>query len=344
MIYFYIFIILLLIFNLFLGVGRAKNITISLATIYLVVISSLRSEYFGSDVEGYLYKYIDLSNYPLEGLLGEVVSGELKDPSFYVFSKIISLSGAGENFYLAILSTIYLVGFALIVRRYSPDPVFSYIFLVTTGFLYFSYTGLRQALAMALLMVSFIPLIKKEYLKFACLVALASLFHLSALVFAFSALLIKFNLKRYGLVLVLIVSLITVIYPDTIRTALFSIGLQRLDIYENNFSVLNASGLFIYSSMYIYCHFFSKDDSEENTIFMNLALTGVMIQALSLALAEFFRVAMYFNICFAVLLPRVAYNIRSKNVQRLVNFGLYGAFIAYFIYAQMYTDFELTAF
>lgn len=343
MIYFYALIVFCLLARM--AIARKNRIfLIFYATAYLLLISGLRSENFGTDVAGYLTKYAEISGYSLVEIWDEIFSLGSKDPFFYFVSKLISLSGAPAQLYLALLSALYLISFAIATKKLSPDPALSYIFLISFGFLAFSYSGLRQAVAMSFLMLAITPLLEKRYFVFVGYTLIGCLFHASAFLFLICPVLMRINFKKYGMILMVGLGIFVFMYADLAREFIFSLNFERLSTYEDDYKTLNASGFAIYLAMYVFCFYSLKKAGQVDDILLSLALIGVVMQALALVVAEFFRIGLYFNICFAFLIPRVLYTMGGRQMRQIANISIYSVFVAYFIYSQLFSDFELVDF
>lgn len=91
----------------------------------------------------------------------------------------------GENYTPFLMIMALIEGFAVIFfyRKYSSNYVMS-LFLFITSAEYFSwmFNGMRQFLAVAIIMFAFPLLLKKEYFKFFIVVILASTIHMTAII------------------------------------------------------------------------------------------------------------------------------------------------------------------
>ena len=76
---------------------------------------------------------------------------------------------------------------------------------------------------------------------------------------------------------------------------------------------------FVYFIILFVSHMFSNEKlkKEYNDLFL-LSATGVLILTLSMALAEFFRIGMFFFIFEIILLPNIFYEIKSVESTKII--------------------------
>lgn len=107
---------------------------------------------------------------------------EMKSPAYvlseWLFYRILPY----PQLWLIATSAFFFFTFSKFVEKNSMDPYFSY-FIFFTIFGLFQMSGVRQSCAMAVLMMAFEQMKKKNLIKYLLLVGLAYLFHKSAIVF-----------------------------------------------------------------------------------------------------------------------------------------------------------------
>ena len=315
-----------------------------IATLLLIALSGLRSETVGTDTAGYIEAYSRLQNQSVYEVFVAIFDVDNKDQFFYFVSKIINFFGLSSQEYIAFLSAIYLISFAALTKKYSEDPSFSYLFLISGGFLIFSYSGLRQAMAISVTIWAFIKFTETKNKQFYLLVLFASLFHASALVFLLTPIAKNNQFRKYEQYVFLVLIASVFIFQDFLRSFIFGFGLDRLSVYEEETKTLNASGFLMYSMMYIFCVFFRNKKDEFNNTLLSMVLFGLALQAMSVIVAEFFRLAMYFNIFYAILLPRVFLNLNLRSTRYMTIGVIYIFFMFYFFYSNSFLDFQVVDF
>ena len=128
-----------------------NKIFIIFAGTLLLIISALRRFDFSKDVIWYVNNYNLLIYQNLSELWLNFINNSGKDPFFYLFSKIISLLGFNSQIWLAIIALIFCYSIFKLIYNYSSDPYISIVALISLGYLLFSLTGLRQTLALSMI-------------------------------------------------------------------------------------------------------------------------------------------------------------------------------------------------
>lgn len=317
-----------------------KGIYVSLAGILLFCIAAFRSINVGPDTGKYVDKYLNLPYESVHYFWNNFINGEGKDPFFYLFSKIISEFGAGPQLYIAILSGIFIYPVSRLIYKYSNNPYISYMTLIALGYLYFSFSGLRQALALSILICSYKYLRNRKPILFALLVMVASLFHSSALLFfiAYPLAYIKVGINH-----------IIAIFAALIATFFFSaqikylIGIfawnENLSGYAEAQTTLSFSGFIIQLLVYLFCLTSYRkiiDRNFKDTSLYNLLLLGLVFQAMATNVAEFFRISMYFSIFNVLLIPKAISSIKDKNLRVIVYLSIFLALLAYIFWTKKF--------
>lgn len=290
----------------------------------LFLFASFRSIYFGSDVYGYVKKYISLEYINLRNFFESNFVNEEKDIIFYFSAKIINFLGLSHNAWLAILSGVFIFTVCLIIKKYSSGPLLSFLLLIGLGYLYFSMTGLRQATAMSIILIAYIFLREKNLLRFIITVIIASLFHSTALVFliAYPLSYLKLNIKYIFILIIVILS--SFLFSDQILWLINLISWEeQYTNYIQGEQTLNYTGFIIQLIILFFCLIFKKSllniNNKEITMY-NLLVIGLIFQLLSTDIAVLFRLSLYFSIFSIILIPNVINTIKDKNLRILVTF------------------------
>lgn len=106
------------------------------------------------------------------------------EKGFVLFNKLISaVFGPNDQVYLAVVSFFYIVPIAYIFYKRSHNIPLSFALFTSFGPYVFSFSGLRQAVAISIIFVAFDILLNEKKTKwFFGLVLLASFFHTSAII------------------------------------------------------------------------------------------------------------------------------------------------------------------
>ena len=104
------------------------------------------------------------------------------EPVFYYFNKVLNYFGMSFQwvvFLLALFSITLKLNFFF---KNSPNFAFSILIYYCSMFFLYDFIAIRQALSMAIFMISIPFIIDRKFFHYVALIAIASMIHLSALV------------------------------------------------------------------------------------------------------------------------------------------------------------------
>lgn len=318
-----------------------SSVFVFVAGMGLWLIASLRSSDFGPDTPGYIVKYLLMSQQTIHDVWLDVLDTDNKDPLFYFIAKLLSEIGVGPQVWLSILSLSFIGSFGWLACRYSSEPLLSFLFLVCSEYLYFSFTGLRQTLALSFIIISFYFLLQGRLLKFSMLVLIASAFHSSAIIFLIAIFLRSMRVHKFYLPVILGSFVVANLFGDYIRSAVAVVGWAGMDRYSESQDVLNNSGFIIQFALFLLCIFYRRRVErfgQQYSLIYNLFFVGVIFQSMSVVVAEFFRVAMYFNIFSVILFPAVVMSERRFIIKAALYAMFMIALVGYFFWRNLFID------
>lgn len=159
--------------------------------ISLSLLASLRSYRVGTDTGNYTrYFRSELNTYNYS-FHEDIEYG-------YQLLEYIILHFTHNYFWLFIVCSLIVIScYLVIIRKYSVNYILSVFIYITLGSYLFFFNGLRQGIAMAIIVLATPYLLQKKTIKFLLMVGLASLFHTSALFIIPFYFLINFNIKDF---------------------------------------------------------------------------------------------------------------------------------------------------
>ena len=189
--------IVLMLFLLFLSIcsiktKKEKRLICIIGILCLGVLMAFKDISIGNDTSNYVYFFEKLQNSS-----AWYNSATRFEPGYQIFSKLIS--NIFDEYQYLFISTAVICMFCLYkgIFNYSDNPGFSLFLFVSLRFFYFFLSGLRQAIAVSIIIIAFHYLMKGKIIKYLIAVALATTFHLSALIFILALPIsrMKFNLS-----------------------------------------------------------------------------------------------------------------------------------------------------
>lgn len=314
MLHYYIAYSLMLIVALFTAgkQSKARSMCIAFAMIWIVVLG-FRHPSMGVDLSyqsdyGYLALFEYISDLPWKEVLTEEILNY--ERGYIILNKLIGYLSSDSQILIFACSIISITIAAVVFFRNSSYQLLSAIIYVALPCFLMNFSGLRQALAIAITFAAFEMIKSKKIIWFLVLVSLAGLFHSSAFIFlvAYPLYYVRFGKTE---------SVITVLVPLAVyafRSPLFRIFSKLFKenaVVDNNGSV----GLFIiFWLVYVFCIVLGDDRDELEIGVRNLFLIACVFQAFSGLYYTAMRAGYYFMMYLTLLLPRIIENSqKDKN-------------------------------
>lgn len=306
----------------------------------LLVLSALRGNTVGGDLDNYLPYYHYLSHTSsIRELFDDL---RIKEPLYVLLTRLVGLlSNDSERAYIVVTSIFSLVGPIALIQRYSKNPSFSILLYFALGFYTNTFNNIRQSMAISIIFISLPFLLeKRNFFKFCIAVVLATGFHYSAII----ALLL---------------------YPASIGIASIKKILASLAVGTSIFFVVGSSILMSIISMFLFKYntdtIFDKRGagwtlffiyalilvaelivfnrkkgslSDYNLRFFNLMVImqtfALIIQLYASIFPSMTRMTYYFYIPIITTIPYVA-SIFKDNLSRIVTYAISFVFSVFFM-------------
>jgi len=301
----------LLIGRLNINDKRKKFIIISF--IITAILQGLRSSEVGSDLKVYVYAFNISKNAswttPLIGF----------EIGFRILLHLLSLLCSSEQMFIFCISAFCQAPIFYFIYRKSTSPFYSLLIYLTFGIFTFSFSGIRQTLAIGLFLIAVILADEQKWCEFFLLVVLASTIHKSALIGLVAYPLSKIRIKRNGKLLLLGLFGAEMLFGGQIVEF-------AAKLYGYNFqpSQTGAYSLFIfYVIIWILCALFLEEE-QPWILFGNLCMMAALCQGLGLFHLSITRIGYYFSICMCVLIPHIIDRAtNSYRLKALLHIGLF---------------------
>jgi hypothetical protein len=214
---------------------KHKPIYFIIGGMVLLIIAGFRNSEIGIDLESYISSFVNRS----EGV-GNKANIELL---WTYLNHVLYLISNNERWFIFATSILTLFPIFLFISKESKQPLFSLLllFLIQSGFCFFM-TGIRQSMALAVVIWAFYFFKDKKYLISAGLIVLATGIHATAF---FCLLYFAFSLLKIGKSQLKIVLLFSVAVGFLFRVDIFSI-FDKLSLIFTAFSFYGS-----YSDYYI---------------------------------------------------------------------------------------------
>lgn len=239
---------------------RGKKVFIICSMIILFLEAALRHRLTGGDLLGYLNRYELYRHYSFDEIIKLYTMPDFKDPTYYLTGWFVSQIFRNEQWWLVIIAALFTCSITWLIWRESKIPLISIIMIVALEYYEFSFSGLRQTIAISILIFSFYFLKERKPIPFALMVILASLYHQTALIFLLIYPISKVKLGKYHIVAALALLIIFYLFRAQLLDLLAdTLEAERYQGYTtNNAATLSMSGFIIQAAIFIYNLFYYK--------------------------------------------------------------------------------------
>lgn len=299
---------------------------LNIAFLVLFLFLALRSENVGTD----LLTYKNFFNYNASFKLSKLL--QLFEPGYSLYSYFIyNLTGGNFRVFIIITAFLTLIGPYHFIKNYSKNYFLSVIAYICLNYYLFTFSGLRQSIAVSLLLFSIDYIKDKKLFKFLIINAIACSFHKSSMVFLPAYFLEKLNMKRKYLPIALSVYMIIFFLRVTITECFTNLFYETYNLVETP----KGGGilLVVYLCVYIFITYY-KDTiiktNEKHNLLYNLFSFGIIFQIFATVEANANRATLYYVIPLVSLIP-LCEDCFVKENRKLVNILFSIILIAYFI-------------
>lgn len=308
--------------------------------IYLAALTAPRS-----DTVLYLTIYRKLST-SWSGLLANLATAE-SGQGFTVFEWIIkNISRGNESVFRVALALLHSIPVLYVFRKYSDDFILSlYLFVATGCHIGWMMNGLRQFLAVSIIMAGTPLMLKKKYIPLIGVILLATTIHSSAILMLPVVFIVQgeaWNRKTLFFILIAIVMM----YAFSRYTGLLDSLLENTEyagvmanVTEMGDDGTNPIRVLVNSVPMIMALVGKKNMSEENNPLINLCVnmsvitTGLYLVSMVTSGIMLGRLPIYTSLYSYILLPYLIKKIFTEESARLVTVSMIVLYFAYYLYA-----------
>ena len=297
------------------GGQRQKKDCITFVTILLTLFSGLRSWWYG-DLIKYYTRYITESSLTLRELLQE---NGLRNYGLTVINKlafsIFDIYGYDVLIFCIALFSAYTLG--KVIEAYSPSTYWSYLMYLSMGFYMFTFSGLKQTIAMGFCCLAMIALLQDNIKKFLVMVGLGALFHVPALAFLVAY---PFSRKKFDeWYVAFITAMLVVMYLYRNQLAYFLEDAYHSESAAEAVLLMKVSGVggrFIAMLLIMVLAMMLRPLTEKDKIYIkvfNIMVLAASVQMMSVFNNTYTRLADYFYQFVVLFVPMFMAPINSRK-------------------------------
>ncbi len=292
--------------------------------------------------------YNDTGTYRMMYENAESVKDYIKDPSntfsqgwlFGLISSLFKELGFSFQDFLMLFSFLTVTPYVLFVRKYTPHFLIGVFLMFTTSFYTFTFAAMKQCAATAVCIMALDFAIRRKWVKYFLLIALASLFHPYAIIYALVPLMMfkPFTKRTYIYIAVFIAAGFGLEF--LLKTVLDITDMMGANYDAETFvgegvNIFRVLVSFVPLALgAIFKDVLFEDSSDTDNIMFNLAMLNALIMFVGLfGTANYFaRLANYFLPAQVITLPWLLYKIGEKQKDDILKVLCVAGYTGYFIY------------
>lgn len=307
---------------------------------------AMNRSYFG-DTELYRKTFHDIPQ--TFGQLSVYLSEHTKDQGFTVLTAIIKVfAGNSDKIFFLLIAVFQIFCVVYFFRKYSTDLLLCmFMFVASTDYLSWMFNGMRQFIAVCIILLSFGLVLKKKYIPAICIILLASTIHGSALLMLPIIFVIQGKAWNKRTLLMMAGVVIVIMSIDQFTSVLDTMlaETQYSDLVTNeiwtNDDGTNILRVLFYSIPALLSlvgkHYVDEENSPVINMCVNCGICTALIYLLSAFSSGIYigRIPIYTTLQGYVAVPWLINHMFTKESVRIVKIVLISGFMVFF-YFQMH--------
>lgn len=327
---YYLLLLILIIFTYIfiekvLNIKNRENVFLIVAFIEMLLFLGLRDITIGTDLKNYIPYFNIIKQAKWNNLF------ILKlEKGYILLNKIISIFG-NENFFLFVVAIITLSGVYFSIKRFSKNYFFSVFIFITFQFYIFQFSGLRQAIAFSIVLMSLKYIQERKLFKFIITIIIASTFHKTAIIFIPAYWITKNKITIKSIAIFLVTFILLYIVKGQILMLITKYIYSTYDVSKTAGGYIMLVLLF---GIFIFFTLIRNKNAEfdkNNDIWFNMLMIAILIQSLASVQGNIARLTMYYSYSLLFLIPNVVHNIEKSNQRVLIKTIIYILLLCFFI-------------
>ncbi len=298
-----------------------------------------------ADTGLYITNYRAMPSNLLE--LPTYIAGISKDKGFSVLSVLLKvILGSDYMPYLMVLAAFQGISLVCFFRRYSSDYILSvFLFIASTDYLSWMFNGLRQFMAVTIILFATPLMLKKKYFPLILVILLASTMHQSALLMFPFVLIAQGEAWNRKTLLFIVAILLAVMFVDQFTNFLDDAlsGTQYANVVDDytswNDDGTNPLRVAVYSMPALLSFLGKKQIQKEHNLVINyctnMSIISMGLYIVSMVTSGIFigRLPIYCSLFGYILLPWEIKNLFTQESKKIVYIGVISAYIVFYYYS-----------
>lgn len=306
-----------------------QRLMYAIAFASLVLVSGLRSSAVGTDAGGYAHRFARAA----ETTESQDTRLEL---GFSLLSQLAKLIYDDYLMLFTLVAAIVTLCFLVGIRKLSVSPVVSVFVLLASGAFYFSFNGLRQGIAIAVIFLAFGFIYYRKLWAFLACVAVACFFHISAIMVLPAYFIVprkndfRYNAMVFGAVVV------SVLFFSELVALAGRLNPRYLvygEVGQLSRGLVYAASVVAIGLFFLYFKRYVQEHRPWYDLLLNLYLLGIVVTVVAVFRTTYVSGVMRMNVYFItsqiLLWPIVFANLRDFYHRDLVRLAFVVLFLVY---------------
>lgn len=321
----------LIVYVIFIGVSiphfsfKDKKRAVVILTVFgIVIVQGLRAITVGTDLKSYIPAFHISANWDLIG----GYKFQNYEFGFSLLTQWLAKAGANDTQYLLAITLLIHSLIGIIIYKYSENPTLSFLIYICMGIFTFTFSGLRQAIAISIIFFSYVFIKNKKLIPFLVCIVLAMSMHATAIVFVPAYWLYKVRIPRKSFILIVPLTVAIFVLRRQLYILIYS-------IYKGGSPLVSDTGAYTMLAIMIIIYLVSflldvETDiyDEEMNGYRNMMLAAVIIQIFTSQSDVIGRAGYYYFMFANLLLPRLV--LKQRGRQKLLVVTVLVLFIFFF--------------
>lgn len=298
-----------------------------------------------ADTGAYITNYQAMPSNIFE--LPTYIANVSKDKGFSALSVVLkSFLGSDYTPYLMVLAVFQGVSLVCFFRKYSSDYILSvFLFVASTDYISWMFNGLRQFMAVTIILFATPLMLKKKYFAVICVILLASTMHQSALLMIPFVIIAQGEAWNKKTLLFIAAALLAIVFVDQFTNILDDTlsGTQYVNVVSDytswNDDGTNPLRVAVYSVPALLALLGRKQIRAKRNLVINfctnMSIISMGLYLISMVTSGIFigRLPIYCSLFGYILLPWEINNLFTKDSKIIAYIGVIGAYIVFYYYS-----------
>lgn len=277
--------------------------------------------------QDYFYTYVPIFNQAVTGNLDNVW-GEI---GYIYLNKIVAMFTSDYAGIFLVTSILFIYFVFDSIYKESDNWSFSAMLLVLMGYYFCFMNGIRQMLAVSMLLFSIRFIRDRKLIKFMLLIAIASLFHTSALLFI--PVYFIYNIKIGSKTMLSSIAIFYIFSNFVSKFVLNFVGVTKYSWYLDSIYKAERTGIImilVNLCILLFALLFNKD--KKNELYIKIQWLAVVSMSFIGKIPVAHRLVWVFGLPGIILIPNVIESRTSKKEKFVITLVISIVYIIYFVY------------